>query len=145
MADISSALVTYLKSKTSITDIIGSGANARIEPDGLTQGVAVPAIVYRRISTTHGQTINGSVAGIAWTRFEINAIAATRLQADQLSEAIRLCGILDLQRETVGGVVIQGVIVDSGVRHYDEDPDQGDHQRRYVSSQDYQVCFNEDV
>lgn len=141
MADISSALRTYLLTKTAITNVIGD----RMESDALSQGVAVPAVVYRRISTRHGDTINGSKAGIAWTRFEINSIAATRLVADQLAETIRLCGILDLARETLSGVVVQGVVIDAGIRHHIEGPDEGDHQRRYVTSQDYQIAFNEDV
>ena len=145
MADISTAFVTYLKTKSAVTDIIGSGADARIEPGSLTQGVAVPAIAYRRISTTHYSTINGTVAGLASTRMEINAIADTQLAADQLGEAIRLCGILDIQRETVASVMIQGVFIDAGNRQYTEEPEPGDHQRRYVASQDYQIVFNEEV
>lgn len=141
MPDVSTSLVSFLLSKESITDIIVD----RIESDALSQGVSVPAIVYRRISTAHGSTLQGSKAGVVWTRFEVDSIAPTRLQADQLAEAIRLCGILDLKRTTVEGLVIQGVIVDSGIRHSIDPPEQGDHQRRYVSTQDYQISFNEAV
>lgn len=141
MADISAALVTYLLDQSSITDVIGD----RIESGSLSQGVAVPAITYRRISTTHTHTIQGAKGGIAFSRIEINSFGATRLQADQLAELIRLSGILNLQRTAIGSVVVAGVVIDSGIRQDEIGPDEGSHERRYVASQDYQFAFYEAV
>lgn len=141
MADISAAVAAYLLTKPAITDMVVD----RIESGSLSQGVAVPAITYRRISTQHAHTIFGAKGGIAMSRIEINTFAATRLQADQLAERVRLCGILDLRRTAIGDVVVQGVVIDSGIRQDEEGPEEGSHERRYVTSQDFQFSYNEEV
>ena len=60
-----------------------------------------------------------------------------------LAKLVRGCGLLDVQRETIQGVLIQSVLIDSGVRHYVEQPDQGDHVKRYVASMDLQISYSE--
>ena len=140
MADPTQSLVSFLLSKSAVTDIIGD----RIESDDLTQGVAVPAVTYRRISTSHANNIMGTKAGIARSRVEINCLAGTRLAADALAETIRKSGLLDIRREEIAGTTIQSVLIDAGVRHYTEGPETGDHEFRYVATFDLQIAFNED-
>ena len=82
---------------------------------------------------------------MAYSRIEINSFGSTRLQADGLAELIRLSGILDLQSTAVAGVVVLGVAIDSGIRQDEEEPDDGNHERRYVASQDYQFSFLENT
>lgn len=139
MADIASSLVYYLLNNAPIAAVIGG----RIESDSLTQGVPVPAIVYRCISTLYASDIDGSVLGMAKARYEIDCMADTREAADSLAKLVRNCGLLGLKRSTVQGVLIQGVLIDSGVRYFADQPDPGDHRKRYVASMDFQISYSE--
>lgn len=139
MASVSESLVYYLTSNGPIAAVIGD----RIESDSLSQGVAVPAIVYRCISTGYASDIDGTVLGMARSRYEIDCIADTRAAADSLAKLVRDSGMLAWQRKEIQGVLFQGVLIDSGVRHFTEQPDPGDHRKRYVASMDFQFSYSE--
>lgn len=140
MASLEESLVAFLLSKTPVTDLVAD----RINPDILPQGSAVPAISYRRISTSHGDNILGSKSGMASMRLQIDVYAATRKQANETSEAIRLSGILDVYGDMYS-TNVRSVQVDNGQRHYTEPPEDGSDEFRYVTSQDYAFYYLEEV
>lgn len=140
MADIGTAIRQFLVSDATVSGLV----DTRIYPDLLPQGISMPAVTYYRISTRHEGNINGSKAGIATTRIQIDAFATTRAGSNSLSEAIRKSGILDLGYTTTNGVDILAVEIDAGQRHLIEHPSDGTDQARYVTSQDYAFVFRED-
>lgn len=140
MASLEESLVAFLLTKTIVTNI----AQTRIYPDVLPQRAVLPAITYRRVSTIHGDDLRGSKSGMASTRIEIETYAATRKQSCQLSEAVRLSGILDVI-DDMHGTNVRSVQVDAGQRHYTEPPNDGSDAHRYVTSQDYAFSYQENV
>ena len=82
MADIGVAYVAYLKTQSTVTDEVGSGANARIYTDRLPQGATLPAIVlHDSISGISYENLSTG-DGIATRRVQVNCYAATKLSAD---------------------------------------------------------------
>lgn len=140
MSDIGTAIRQFIVSKASVSTLVSD----RMYPDELPQSATMPAIIYRRIATSHFETIEGSKAGLAQATIEITAFAATRQAVSELCEAIRLCGILDIQGVT-NGVNIRCTRVVGGRRDYVDPPIDGTHQMRYVSGQDYLLTYVEEV
>lgn len=76
----------HLKSRTSITDIVGT----RVYSYYLPQGTRYPAIVYRVVSATHDHTISASPAlGIMSCRIQLDIVSDRLSQVSILNEAIR--------------------------------------------------------
>lgn len=141
MASVESVIHGFLSESASVLALVDS----RIYPDDLPQkGATLPAITYYRVSTTHTNTINGSDAGLAQTRLQIDCFGANRAAANSLAETVRLSGIRGLLGVT-NGVNIRGVAIDSGQSHYVENPTDGSHEKRYVTSTDYMISYFEDV
>ena len=140
MADLGGAIRTYLLTDDSLTNEIGT----RIVPDQLDQNETMPAVVMRKISTRHYNTIHGSKAGMAASRITFDVYAATRASANAIAELIRLSGILDLSGVT-NGVDIRDVEVDAGAAETTEQNTEGNHELRYITSQDYAIHYKETV
>jgi hypothetical protein len=83
-------LVTYLKTKTSITDLVGTGANARIRPTVLKQGDAYPAIRYYIGSGGSAELLAGGLAGMREPNLQVDCYATTRKQAESLADAVQI-------------------------------------------------------
>jgi len=78
-------LRTYLLSKSSITNLVGT----RVFPDYIPQkNSTYPAIVYQIISDTPEHTLAGA-AGYTGTRVQLDVYAATSLVRAQVVEALR--------------------------------------------------------
>lgn len=140
MADVGSSLVALLKASAEVVAIV----NDRIVPDQMLQGEAIPSIVYRVISTQHSHTISGAKAGIASSRITIECFATSRQAANELAEKVRLSGLLDWSGPAYGADV-RDVTIDSGAYYLTEQSNDGSHELRYITSQDYQVHFIEAV
>jgi len=92
---LESALYEYLKSKSSVTALVGLAAAARIfpdmapklDPDG--KELPKPYIVYQDITSQSSHHVGGA-AGIAHTIMQIDCYGSTRVQAKALAEALRL-------------------------------------------------------
>lgn len=140
MADVTESIRSFLLQSNALTALVSN----RITPDVLPPGEPMPAVVYRRISTSHGSDIRGSKGGLARTRIEYECFAATRATANAVAEAIRLSGLLDVIN-VVHGTNFRSVQVDAGQRHYTEPPEDGSHEFRYVTSQDYAISYEENV
>ena len=140
MAKPEIAVRTFLLSQSSVTDIVGD----RIFPMTLPQNETRSSIVYRRISTNHEETIDGSVGGMADARVQMDCYADSWNAASDLAEVLRLSGILDIHGVT-NGVDFRGVRLASGLRMEDDQPTDGTESWRFWASQDYQFFYLEDV
>ena len=147
---IRAALFSYLSTNAGITALVGSNP-ARISPVKLPQGVARPAIVYRRMPAKgsqspedegHAHDLLGS-AGYAAALFKIDCLADTYGAADQLAEAVR--DALDgLNQVTYAGVKVLSAIIDDELDDFDEPIDGGD-SGVYVVSTLYRIVYDEAV
>jgi hypothetical protein len=140
MADVASAFRLVLLDDSDVSNAVGT----RIIPDQLAQGETLPAITYRRISTRHEKTIEGSKARMAISRISCECFAATRAAADALAELVRLSGVLDW-RGVQHGVDARNVEVDSGISHLTEQNTEGSHELRYITEIDFEITFREAV
>lgn len=87
MATIEENLLTYLKSITGITNLVGY----RIYPFRIAQGSTMPCLTYQRISTpriiTHD--VSGKTGTLASPRFQFDAWGTTYSQVKAVTEALR--------------------------------------------------------
>jgi hypothetical protein len=142
MADLGSAVRAYLAADVSVAALVG----VRIYPDVLPQGYSVAtggALTYTIIDTVHDHLING-LAGIARSRIEFAAFGKTRVIANAIAEAVRAS---DLQGYTgaMGGVLVESVMIASGIQTLDERPTDGSQEHRYLTVFDYLIAYQESV
>jgi len=100
-----SDLVAHLKTDTDITDVVGSGASARIRPMVLHQNETLPAIVLDDVSGSSFSNLAGA-SGHASTMVEIDAVATTKAAAESLRESIRKA--IQNHRGAMGDVFVSG-------------------------------------
>jgi methyl coenzyme M reductase beta subunit len=140
MADLGEAVRGYLIANAGVVALTGQ----RIYPDVLPQGYTVAtggALTYTIINTVHEHLING-LSGIARSRIEFAAFAGTRAAANVLAEAVRASGLVGTVG-TVGGVVIESVMIDGGIQTLDEMPTDGTQDHRYFTVFDYLFAYQE--
>lgn len=138
---IKSALTTYLESKTAITDIVGSGENARIYPVRRPENTGLPCIVYRRMpkDDSHAQTID-KAGGTDAPVFRLTCYAEQYGDADALGEALRQ--VLQGFRGTMGTVTVNACVLKD---QYDGDwdaPDDGGDEGVYQDVNDYLIRYS---
>ena len=140
MADLGEAIRGFLIADAGVLAL----TSTRIYPDALPQGYAVSAggaLTYETISTTHDHMING-LAGIARSRMEFTAFASTRAGANAIAEEVRNSGLAGTTG-TVGGVLIESVMIADGVQTTTEMPTDGSQQLRYLTIFDYLIAYQE--
>lgn len=147
MPSIISEIKTYLKTKSAVTDLIGSGTAARIYLYAAKEGVALPYVIVDMIPGDSHEHLGG-ISGVARNRVVIDAYAATESAAYTLAEVIRL--ILqpigrDGTRPTLGSTVVHGIASDGSYEADFEPPVKGGAQKRYYYSRDYFVSYAESV
>lgn len=140
MADIGVAIVAHLKTKTAVTDLIGSGADMRINAGYLPQCETLPAVVYHEITgTSYEHLVQG--AGTVQDRYQIDCYADTAIAAVELREQIRLA-MQTFNHAIWGGIYIHGCNSDTKHSGTDE-PEDGSDAWRYRYSQDYLITYAE--
>ena len=142
MADLGEAIRGFLIADSGVLALVAS----RIYPDVLPQGHSVSdggALTYTVIDTIHDHKING-LSGIARSRVEFAAFAATRAAANVIAEAVRASGLVGTTG-TVGGVFIESVMIDQGIQTLDERPTDGSQEHRYLTVFDYLIAYQETV
>jgi hypothetical protein len=78
--------VTYLLTKSAITDLVGT----RIFVDKLPESITTrPSVTAQRISTVHQRHLGGE-SGIATDRIQVDVWGATSATTDAVAEAIRI-------------------------------------------------------
>lgn len=129
-------LVTYLESKTALTDLVGTRMHPQIAPQGLTE----PFLVFSRISGASGHHMTGA-DGLQQARYQFDAYG-TYPQVKSVEGALRQS--LDGYRGAMGSEYVQTChVLDS--RDLYEEP--GDKQQfgTHRVSMDFLIAYVEDV
>ena len=104
MADIKEELKTYLKTKATITALVGSGTAARIYTHRAREKAAKPFILIALSGGTSNEHLGG-ITGLATSAVNVWACDSTSTGADTLAEAIRLAPLQGL-RGTLGSTKV---------------------------------------
>ena len=137
MADVVSAVRTYLLAQSSVTNVIGQ----RFYFDRLKQSATLPAATIYKSSETHDHLISNR-SGFVKTRLQIECYSTNRLTTNALSEAIIRSGI-DAIKGVTNSVNIRGVQVEDGQRNYTIDDAKGGDDHVYVTQFDLMVSYLE--
>lgn len=97
---IEKAIYSRLSSDTSITNV----TSTRIYNGVLSQEVAIPAVVFYRISTSRNEVAHSGPVGIATAIIQINIYADTIPKLRGLTESVRKR--LHCYKGTAGGVAV---------------------------------------
>jgi len=142
MPPIETELKEYLKTKTGITDIVGSGTASRIYTTRAKQSTIVPNIVFEVFEGTSEEHLTG-VSGVASNRIQIDCFAESELAAFLLAEEVRLAPLQGVFAATFGTTYNHGVTATQNNRSgYDEKTAATD-QRRYWVSRDYIITYQQ--
>lgn len=113
MADFSDELLTYWKTVSAITALVGTTTNARIWPDEFKQGGALPAIVYDEAGGEDITQLGSKTgAGLCRSVVHIYAYGATRAAANELAEIVRI-GTQNGARGNFGSTYVNEVVFSS--------------------------------
>lgn len=128
MADPGKSMRQYMLSKTAVTDVIGQRFYAKRLP----QNATVPAVAYRTLTESHDHALDG-LAGMVSTRIQYECFAANAESARSLAY-IMIGSEADQIKGLTHGTNVRSVMVEDGVREYeDEDTEGGDYQRHVAS------------
>lgn len=142
MADLADELVTYLKTISAITTLVGSGTAARIYKDSeAKQGVSLPYIVFEVFEGASQEDLGG-ISGMATNRIQLDCYAATSGGAYTLAEAVRLAP-LQMYRGQMNTTNVSNVTSNGGYERGIDRPTRGGNQRRYWISRDYIFTYSE--
>lgn len=89
MSDFATDLKAHLKTITAITDIVGSGNDARIYQDLAPEGRPLPYILLVETGTGEIEETLVGGPGIAQPEFDVIAFGSTRAECNHLGEVIR--------------------------------------------------------
>lgn len=144
MAAMEEALCSYILSRQAVTDLIGSGSDARLYAIVLPEScdlAAGAAATYEIITTTETQTLSDR-AGMVQSRVRMTAFAQTHSAATTLARAIKNSGIATLKGIS-GGVDFRGVMIEEGLSCFAEGPTDGGETWRYIAEFDLLVSYLE--
>lgn len=103
MADFCDEFITWVKTVSAITSLIGSGTACRCYPDALKQGCTLPALVFMEAGGDSIQHLT-DMAGLCRTVIHTYAYGATRAAANGLDEAVRVA--LSAETMTMGSTFV---------------------------------------
>lgn len=129
MNDIGAAVIALLKSKTAITDIVGTSVFA----DHMPQAELSNGIVLFVISENPQMALDGAT-GLDQARIQLNAFSKTRAEANRIAWTIwtELNGFAG----SVSNVQVKGVSRSSGVSYRTDRVQSGSDEYRFVATQD---------
>lgn len=114
MAAVEAALVSKLQGDTAVAAVVA----ARIYPLLLTQGTALPAIVYQRLSS-YGEHANDTNSTLISSRIRFDCYGKTYTDAKNLAIKVKTC--LDGFIGLILSVHIDGILFVDEFDSYDED------------------------
>ena len=130
-----------LKTISEITDLVGTGDNARIFDQYQKQNAALPHIVFEVFEGISNEFLSG-ITGIAENRIQITCFGATQSASSSLADLVRRA--LQAFRGTVDGQKINGITSASGFEYgHDRPKVKGSSQYRFWTSRDYLVAYTE--
>ena len=141
MAYIGDDILTYWKTISGITSLVGAGPHARIFEGAPNQGAELPYVVYRFFEGTSAEG-TAEIGGSGQRRMQVDCYGKTAKQADDVQEAIRLAPTQG-KRGAVGSSFVQGISSPDTARTGTDDPPKGSKAHRYWSSRDYLVAYSE--
>ena len=136
---IDGAILGRLKAVTAVTDIVGSGSNARIYADKLPQTVQLEAITFKEISSERIHAF-GQDPGLVRARWELDAWADTWRESRLLAAAIRGNGAgnaFSRFRGTEDTTVVDDILLDNELATFE------DASGTYRTTQDYFIWYQE--
>ena len=143
MPDILNSLRIYLKTKTAITSLVGSGDASRIYFHDAKEGAAMPFIILEIFEGESNEHLAG-ISGVCSNRIQIDCYGVTSAAAYNLAEAVRLAP-LQMFRGSIatGGDLVRVLNVTSNVsyRRGFDPPVSGSSQKRYWVSRDYIIMY----
>jgi hypothetical protein len=132
-------LLTYLKTQSTVTSLVGSGTACRIYPDGIKEGASRPCVMYRKVSGGPMTGISGPL-GLSQARYEIMSLATSRAAADTLDEAIY--DALRGGNKTMGSTAVTEVYIGDADRDCGADaPIDGSDQYEYWARTAYVIWY----
>lgn len=137
MADVVSAVRTYLLGVTAVTDSIGQ----RMYFDYLPQSPTLPAATIEKASETYDMQLSQRT-GLVHTRLSIECYAAKRIDANAAAQAIIRSGI-DAVKGITNSVDIRGVAIEDGQRNFTVETRDGGEGHQYVTTFDLMVSHLE--
>lgn len=81
------SFVSFIRSQSAITALIGANDSCRCWPDTIRQGATLPALMYTRLGGERIRHLGGGT-GKARTVLHVYCYASTRAGADALSRAV---------------------------------------------------------
>lgn len=147
MADISDELITYLKTVSAVTTLVGSGTSARIyNQDGVPQGALNPTAAGNTRSALsivkQGDTNVGHMGGrstLNKATFAITTYAVTPTARNTLVNAV-WTAMAPSAATTMGSTAIAEIYTESSGNDGDFAQD-GTDQRLYVSQATYSIWY----
>ncbi len=136
---IDGAVLAQLRAVTAITDLVGTGANARIYTEKLPAAPTLEAIVFKQISAERFHAF-GSDPGSVRARFQIDAWGNTWEESRDLADAIRGNGAgsaFSRFRGTQDSTVIDDILLDNELATFEESSE------TYRTTQDYLIWYQE--
>ncbi len=141
MAAIADELVAYLKTKSGVTALVGTGANARIFQMVVKPGTKLPYLVLRTFGGNSAEHLGG-IEGTAFRRVQIDAYDSTPAGAETLQEAVRVAP-LQAYRGTMNNTYVHNVESETTANTGVDEPTKGDKTYRHFSSRDYVIWYTE--
>lgn len=135
MADIYTTLESYLKTITAVTDLVGTGDNARIYLEEAKPDAQLPYVVMEVFDAGSAEDLQGPV-GMATNRVQIDAYGEAASDSFTLAEAIRLAPLQGFSG-TMAGAFIDDVSSSGGYSQGADRPSKGSNTKRYWTSRDY--------
>lgn len=142
MPDILTDLRAYLKTKSAITALIGSGDSARIYLHDAKEGAVLPFIILEIFEGESNEHLTG-ISGIASNRIQIDCYGVTATAAYNLAEAVRLAPLQMFRGTMNNSSKVVNVTSNVSYRRGFDPPVAGSAQKRYWVSRDYIVMYTE--
>lgn len=141
MPDILSDLRTYLKTKSAITNLVGTGDAARIYFHDAKEGATLPFIILEIFEGESNEHLTG-ISGICSNRVQIDCYGVTAAAAYTLAETVRLAP-LQMYRGNMDTSKVNNVTSNVSYRRGFDPPVTGSAQKRYWVSRDYVITYTE--
>lgn len=141
MPDILSDLRTYLKTKSAITSLVGTGDAARIYFHDAKEGATLPLIILEIFEGESNEHLTG-ISGICSNRVQVDCYGVTAAAAYTLAEAVRLAP-LQMYRGNMDTSKVNNVTSNVSYRRGFDPPVTGSAQKRYWVSRDYVITYTE--
>ena len=132
MAEIEETLRTYLLTKAALTALVGT----RIFPDDVSDGAALPAVVYQKISDIKDHTLTG-ISPLESPMIQFSAYATTKASARAISNQIKAA--LSDYSGTMSGITIQYIKLVNEMSTAETSGDRT--QKIYVDDLEFEVNF----